>query len=68
MRPKQPGRPSVDPAPPDVRGPSVYMHLTLSARQYDAAYRQARERRMTVPEFLRFTLRHASAPSTDPPR
>ena len=46
------GRPRLDPATPSVR-----VHLTLSARQYDQLYAVARDGERSVPDVIRRTLR-----------
>jgi hypothetical protein len=48
---KRPGRPKLQ--DPDR---SVDLHFRLPAKQYDAAYQQARRDRLTVPEWIRRTL------------
>ena len=53
---RKPGRPSLDPSDPS---PTVHVNVRLSAKRYDAVYRQATSQRMTVPEFIRHTLTQA---------
>jgi hypothetical protein len=44
--------------PPDrKREPSVDLHFRLPAKQYDAAYTQARREWLTVPQWIRKTVR-----------
>jgi hypothetical protein len=59
------GRPRLDATD---RHPSVYTHLTLPARLYDKAYADARRARMTLPEWIRHTLRQTPAPPDFPDR
>ena len=55
--PNKPGRPPLDPSD---RAPSVYLRVTVSATLYDKAYAQARAARLTVPEWIRDTLKEAT--------
>jgi len=52
---KRPGRPRLD-----DDDDSVPVHLTLTARQYDAVYERARRERVSVPEIIRRDV-HAEA-------
>jgi hypothetical protein len=52
--PRRKGRP-----PLDLGGPSVPVHLTLAAREYDALYQRAARERVSVPEQIRRELGHA---------
>ena len=58
------GRPPLDPS--NRSAASVYTHVTLPAVLYDKAYADARRHRMTLPEWIRYTLRRApAAPDPD---
>ena len=46
--PRRPGRPALDPT-----CGSVNVDLRVSERQYDAIYREAQLRRVTVPQVVR---------------
>jgi hypothetical protein len=48
---RRPGRP-----PLDRTTASASVHLRLSSRQYDEIYEQARQARLSVPEFIRRRL------------
>jgi hypothetical protein len=48
---RRPGRP-----PLSRDDPSVDVHVTLSAADYDAAYQRARDRRESLPELIRRSL------------
>jgi hypothetical protein len=54
------GRPPVDPS--NRPAASVYTHITLPTALYDKAYADARRHRMTLPEWIRYTLRRAPSP------
>jgi mobilization protein NikA len=50
---KRPGRPPLDPT-----DHSVAVNVRLTARQYDAVYKQAQQARLTIPEWIRRRLPH----------
>jgi predicted HicB family RNase H-like nuclease len=52
--PKRPGRP-----PLAADDPSVDVHVRMPGKQYDAAWAQAQQDRLTVPEWIRRVLRNA---------
>ena len=52
------GRPALDAA-----APSVNVHVRLTAAQYDAAYARASAARLPLADWIRRTLRQATAPA-----
>jgi hypothetical protein len=51
-RSKRTGRPPLDP-----NDPSTELHIRLPSKQYDALYAVARQRRLTVAEAARLSIR-----------
>lgn len=60
---KRPGRPPLDP-----HDPSVQVSVTITTRQYDALYRQARDARISLAEALRRSITVQKLPERLPRR